>query len=89
MKVELPYGVVKDRVDKFLKHFVDEKGVVKALKKILDEFPSSLPVRFLYSGNEGSIIYGTSVIEVEGKREVDKLLRWIFYEEEESEAEKG
>jgi len=31
MKVELPYEVVKDRVEKFLKHFVDESGVVKAL----------------------------------------------------------
>ena len=87
MKVVLPYNVVKDRVDKFLKHFVDDSGVVKALKKALDEFPTGNLVKFLYSDSDASIIYGASVITVEGERNVKKLLRWVFYEEKESKAE--
>lgn len=89
MKVELPYEVVKDRVEKFLKHFVDESGVVKALSKYLNEFPSNHPVAFIYHENEGTIVYGCSTIDVHGKKNVDKLLRWIFYEEEEAQTQKG
>ena len=82
MEISLPASLVRERLETYLRYFIDESGVAKALKRILDEFPSDDPVFFIYEGRHGTIIYHTTTIDVEDEREINKLLRYVFYEEE-------